>query len=451
MTTEPTPPHSRPGGSGPVPAAARRPMPVLMVGQHVIAALLATVGVIRALGDGGSPVVAVLAGVCLLACYAAGAMTRAVRGSRSRAGLWLGLLTAIWVAALLVSPEFVWFAFLLWLLAGHLLPWLMAVGYSTGVFALVVAAPLWHHGVTSYANVAGPLIGGIFALGISRGYLRLLADAAERERLVASLRQAQQDMADLQDELALTQRHSGAMAERTRLAHDLHDTIAQSMSSIRLLAHAAIRDTGAVDPAATGAGPEVAAESPGAARRPVESRAAAGDPAVATLRQIESLAAEGSRDVRRIVAALAPAELEDGALAAALARMTQRLSEQSGIAVDLHVDGGIAALPAAVEVALLRTAQSALANVRLHSGAGRVIVSLVDDDDEVRLDIIDDGRGFDPAEPHGADAGARTGYGLAFMRSRLRQLGGGLDIESAPGEGVALSAHLPVRPREEGD
>src|SRR5690606_3074057 len=116
---------------------------------------------------------------------------------------------------------------------------------------VVIVAPVMHHGHTSYANVFGPLIGGVFAYGVSRGYLRLLRDAAERERLVASLTAAQRDMAELQDELARAQRESGAISERTRISRDIHDTVAQSLSSIRLLAHAGTVQTTDADAART--------------------------------------------------------------------------------------------------------------------------------------------------------------------------------------------------------
>src|SRR5699024_1800111 len=99
-----------------------------------------------------------------------------------------------------------------------------------------------HHGYTTYANVFGPLIGGIFAFGISRGYLELLRDGREREALLDSLTQAQRETRELQDELVLAQRQQGVMAERSRLSRELHDTVAQSLSSIRLLAHAARED-----------------------------------------------------------------------------------------------------------------------------------------------------------------------------------------------------------------
>ncbi len=383
------------------------------IGQHAMALLLTAIGVIRAIGDGVPPPATIISGLALLGWHTAGAILPSRTQSRTPAVWWLLGFAAIWIAAVAVSAEFIWVAFLLWLLAGHLLPLRGGLLFSGLVLAVVIFAPILHYGTTSYANVFGPLIGGVFAFGISRGYLQLLRDAAERERLVASLTRAQAEMADLQDELALTQRQSGAIAERTRISRDIHDTIAQALSSIRLLAHAGADHT----------------PDPNAAR---------------TLTQVETLAGNSLTDVRRIVAALAPAELED-ALAAALQRMLDRTAEEARLHVELHLDDTLPTLPTEVEVALLRTAQSALANVRLHAGASRVVMSLIDTDDTVRLDILDDGTGFDlPAWEDGADAA--SSYGLRFMRARLRELGGGLDIETTPGEGTALSVHLPIRP-----
>jgi len=387
------------------------------IGEHVMALALTAIGVVRAIGGGAPWPAAVVAGAAILAWHTVG--MAALRRSRVRSlpAVWLIGFAVIWIASVAVSAEFVWVAFLLWLLAGHLLPFLPGVIFSIVVLAVVVGAPIVHHGTTTTANVIGPVVGGIFAFAISRGYLRLLRDAAERERLVASLTRAQEEMAELQDELALAQRQSGAIAERTRISRDIHDTVAQALSSIRLLAHAEGGRT--VDPAAARA-----------------------------LAQIEALAGDSLSDVRRIVAALAPAELEDGALAAALARMVDRVREETGLQAELHVDDSLPQLPTQVEIALLRTAQSALANARLHAGATRVVMSLIDADDSVRLDVIDDGVGFDTTAWEGA-AMSSSSYGLRFMRARLRELGGGLDIESAPGEGAAISAHLPIHPSSE--
>ncbi|NEE30876.1 sensor histidine kinase, partial [Streptomyces sp. SID7982] len=108
-----------------------------------------------------------------------------------------------------------------------------------------------------------------------------------------------------------------------------------------------------------------------------------------------------------------------------------------------------APLPDRVQSALLRIAQGALANVREHAGASAAGLTLTHLDDRVVLDIGDNGRGF-TAEPEGV-RGARTvrGHGLPAMRARVRQLGGTLTIESAPGEGTVLSAEVPLTTTED--
>ncbi|WP_296601975.1 sensor histidine kinase [Nocardioides sp.] len=412
MTTSRHPqPPVRADHAGPARLASTT-VSAMRFGQDLIALVLVVTGTARALAAGTSVAAAVTAGVALLGAYAAGLVLARAPHGPAAVRWWLLVLTLVWAAAVAVSPEFVWFAFALWLLAGHLLPGPASVAFAVAVYAIAALAPIAHHGTTGYANVLGPLIGGVFALGVSRGYLELLREAAEREKLVSSLAQAQREMADLQDELALTQRASGAMSERTRLARDIHDTVAQSLSSIRLLSHAA-----------------------GARVQDAEAARA--------IRQVETLAGEGLSDVRRIVAALAPVELESDPLADALARMLERLRGETGVETELHVDATLPALPTAYEVALMRTAQSALANVRLHAHASRVVLSLIDEGDAVRLDIVDDGRGFDATAWESAPVRAgESGYGLRFIRSRLRELGGGLDVEAVPGEGTALSAHL---------
>lgn len=395
------------------PRTATATLRSMQLGQHVIAVVLAGVGVARAVSEGAAVLPTIAVAAAVVVWYIAGMAVHPRLGGSTPARWWLAGLTVLWVMAVAVSPEFVWFAFVLWLLAGHLLPGWSSVAFALLVFGVVALAPVAHTGSTSYANIFGPLIGGVFALGISRGYLELRRDARERELLVDSLTLAQEEMAGLQEELALTQRHSGAIAERTRLSRDIHDTIAQGLSSIRLLARAELDRT-------------------------------ASSMADQTLRQVEELAGHSLADVRRIVAELTPSELEDNALAAALTRMLERFETETGTATQLRVDDTLPILPTAQEVTLLRTAQSALANVRQHSDASRVVVSLLDGDDTVRLDVVDDGIGFDADVWSSASSSRSTSYGLRFMRARLREQGGGLAIESTPGDGTALSAHLPL-------
>ncbi|PVE98136.1 histidine kinase [Microbacterium sp. TPD7012] len=384
----------------------------IRIGQAVITVVLLVIGAVRASAD-GIPLPWVLAlSLVFLGWYGGGLLLGERTADRRLATWWLLGLTLIWLGTVAVSPEFVWLAFPLWLLAGFVMRLRWALLLSAVVLAVVIAAPLLHTGATSYANVIGPLVGGVFAFGISRGYLELVRDGRERRRLIASLVATQQEMAALQDELARTQRESGASAERTRVSRDIHDTVAQSVSSIGMLARSALE----ADDAAQSA---------------------------RALGQIGALAAEGLADARRIVNALMPAELESTALGDALGRMLVRLAEETGIATALHVDDDLPSLGIDAEVALLRTAQSALANVRSHADATRVVVTLADAGDAIRLDIVDDGIGFD-ATRWDAQGGMGGGYGLRSMRARLRELGGGLDVESAPGDGTALSAHVPL-------
>ncbi|MBB6390366.1 sensor histidine kinase [Microbacterium thalassium] len=388
----------------------------IRIGQAGITLVLLVIAGIRAIAA-ETPTVAVLAmALAFGGWYAAGLLW----GDRTRnpvvATWWLTGLVLIWAASVIVSAEFVWLAFPLWLLAGFILrlPW--AIALSAVILAIAVAAPILHTGRTDYASVIGPLVGGVFALGMARGYVALVRDGRERRRLIASLVAAQEETAALQDELARTQRDTGAGLERTRLSRDIHDTVAQSLSSIGMIARAA----------------------------------RAGDSAETdrALSQIEQLSHEGLVDTRRIVGALAPAELEGSALGDALRRMLARMEAETGIRAELRIDETAPALPMAAEVALLRTAQSALANVRAHARARRVVVSLADAGDAVRLDIADDGIGFDAtrwqaARPRPDD----SGYGLRAMRARLRELGGDLDVESTPGDGAALSASVPIAPK----
>lgn len=390
----------------------------LVLVQHVLFVILVVTGVVRALTT-GNPALPLLLGVALLlGWYAVGA--RLASGDQrpvGRGGWWLVGLVVAWLLTVVVSPDLVWVAFSLWLLVGHLLPLRWGVVLGVLILAVVVGRGGHAEGWT-VASVIGPTVGAVFALALSRGVRQVVRDSIERQRLVASLIQAQEETEQLQAELAQTQRTAGIISERTRLSRDIHDTLAQGFSSILLLARAG-----------------AATDDPAAHRR--------------LLGQVETSAAEHLDEARRVVGALAPAPLGSG-LAEALRRITARFTDETGVAGDVRVEGDLAALPPVLEVALLRTAQAALANVRSHARATRVVLTLAEAEELVRLDVVDDGVGFDPAEVERREAAggvvggaARGGYGLRASRERLRELGGGLDVESEPGGGTAISAFLP--------
>lgn len=385
---------------------------MMRIAQHVLALILVLIAVLRSFSTGDSSLWVISIGIVLLAWDATWFL--ADRGMRKwfTPTTWIVGFTILWLFSVVISAEFIWIAFLLWLLAGHQFSLKVGIAYSGLIFAVVVLAPLLHFDALNFASVIGPAIGGLFAFGISRGYLQLLHSAREREELLASLQSAQLEFLLLQDELAVTQRESGAIEERTRIARDLHDTIAQSLTSIRLLAHAS---TSQVDAAQ----------------------------AIMTLQHIETIAKESLVDVRKILDELVPAELENTQIAIAIQNMLERLRQEFGVQFELHIDSELPKIRADVEVALLRTTQSALANIRLHSRANRIVVELFNRSNQLRLTISDNGVGFDTADWETSPTKESQKFGLRLMRDRLRELGGSLSINSSPETGTSVSVSLP--------
>ncbi|MFC4013622.1 sensor histidine kinase [Nonomuraea purpurea] len=203
----------------------------------------------------------------------------------------------------------------------------------------------------------------------------------------------------------------GVLEERARLAREIHDTIAQGLSGIITQLEAA----------------EQAMPAPGTPDLPAVRRRIA---------LAKELARDNLHEARRSVDALRPGPLQDARLDAALAQVAERWSRTSGVSATVTVEGTSRPLPGEVGATLLRAAQEGLSNAAKHARAGRVAITLTYMDDEVTLDVYDNGRGFDP--------GARgSGYGLAAMHERARGVGGTLTVESAPGEGTALCLRIP--------
>jgi signal transduction histidine kinase len=161
------------------------------------------------------------------------------------------------------------------------------------------------------------------------------------------------------------------------------------------------------------------------------------------LANAELLARESLTEARRSVEASIPAVLESRSLPEALDGVAREWSDLNGIPIDTRVTGEVIALNPDIEVALLRTAQEALANVARHAGATRAGLTLSYMGDVVTLDVRDDGVGFSVPEP-GGPVGAGGGFGLTGMRQRVARVAGSLAIESEPGGGTAVSARVPA-------
>ncbi|MFI9343074.1 histidine kinase [Streptomyces sp. NPDC052773] len=340
--------------------------------------------------------------VLLAALYVLGP----VLGARltARRVFWLGAVVATWAALVALAPSFAWCAVPLFYTGLRTLPQRAAVTLVAVLTALVVAAQLRLAGWPDPNVLLAPPAVAAVATAV---FVTMERQSARQRALI-------DDLVRTRRVLAATERREGMLAERERLAREIHDTVAQGLSSQRMLLQAADR---------------VWETDPATAR--------------SHLRTAASVAEHNLAEARRFVHDLTPADLAGGAgLRAALAALAERETD-ADLTVRLHTEGTPAApLPALVESAVLRIAQGALANVREHAAATTATLTLTCLDDQIVLDVADDGRGFDPRTP--ADRGSVRGHGLPAIRARLRQLGGTLTIESAPGEGTVLSAAIPL-------
>lgn len=153
-----------------------------------------------------------------------------------------------------------------------------------------------------------------------------------------------------------------------------------------------------------------------------------------------SLIGEISRTVRGLMAKLRPPVLDDYGLPAALRWHADLFGKRTGIAVTVEADDRLPRLTAEQEIALFRIAQEALVNCAKHAGARSVYLSLGSDGGTVRLSVVDDGKGFEPASAFPSRTG--LGWGLIIMRERAEQVGGTFLLDSSPGNGTRLAVEL---------
>jgi signal transduction histidine kinase len=232
----------------------------------------------------------------------------------------------------------------------------------------------------------------------------------------ARLEESLRHNADLQEQLLTQAREAGISEERRRLAREIHDTLAQGLMGIITQLQAA-----------QGAGGEAGA-------RHIE---------LAT-----ELARESLSEARRSVQALAPEPLAGARLPDAIQDVSERWCELHGLEVSFTTTGTPRVMRPEIEVALLRTAQEALANVARHANATRVGLTLSYMEDLVTLDVRDDGVGFVTVNGSGPrrPRDDQGGFGLPGMRQRVEGVAGTLEIESEPDGGTAICAAIPAAP-----
>jgi signal transduction histidine kinase len=310
-----------------------------------------------------------------------------------------------------LNPFYSIYAVLGYFDAGHLLPgrWCragllttavtMAMSQSGGVWGLFLALFVLHAALTMVFEHLGRKAEDDRLAKAST--ILALEDANSR------LEKALSENAGLHEQLLVQAREAGVTAERTRLAAEIHDTIAQALTGIVTQLQAA---TDSPDPAV----------------------------AAAHIDRATSLARTGLSEARRSVRDLSPTALEHDDLPEALAKTVTEWSRSTATRAEFTVTGAVAPLHDEIQATLLRIAQEALTNTAKHARATRVGVTLSYMGDEITLDVRDDGRGFDPATEAG------LGYGLTGMRARAERLAGTVDTESEPGFGTAISARVPL-------
>jgi signal transduction histidine kinase len=235
---------------------------------------------------------------------------------------------------------------------------------------------------------------GWSAVYAATGFLVILF-SRHLERLVAANRAAEE------------QQRGAIVAERTRFAREIHDTLAQGFTGIVVQLNAAEERLGA-------------------------------DPAGARihLEKARALARQSLDEARRSVRALRPGSLAGGDLLGAMDQIGQQLTAGSGIHFEAHLDGDPYALSQEVEAQLLRIGQEALTNAVRHGRPSRIELRLRFRARTASLEVSDDGAGI-------AEMPRGEGFGLRNMEERARQLGGDLVIQTGRGSGTRVIASVP--------
>jgi signal transduction histidine kinase len=383
-------------------------------------ALSTAVAVLDADGDRRRVVIVVLAAALAVWYWQAVARHgRFVVGSGLRALVAGAVAAGLWASLLVLHGLFVLLMFSAYHLACSTpMPVRRALPGIAAVSAILVTTESVRQGGVDPLQLV--FYGAVtLALGLFIAFTQAIHEQSEERRRLIS------ELDSTRGELAESERRAGALAERQRLAREIHDTLAQGFASIVTLYEAA--------------------------RAELASRPEA---VLGRLEEIGRTARSSLADARRVVWALRPEALVEQTLADALDGLVRDFGSETGLDATSSVSGATRAVGVEAEATLFRVAQEALANVRKHARASRVALTLTYLDDALLLDVRDDGVGFESelADRDG-DWWQAGGFGLSGMRERLEQRGGTLTIESRPGGGTTIAAVLPdvaAGPAEDG-
>ncbi len=227
--------------------------------------------------------------------------------------------------------------------------------------------------------------------------VRLMSDQREQRRALKDANQKLTHHAATLEQLAITR-------ERNRLARELHDTLAHTLSAVAV---------------------QLEAIDALWASRP--------DDAHLRLRKTIETTRSGLTETRRALQDLRASPLEDLGLALAIRDLAEGTALRGGLKLDLHIADRLPTVPSSIEQATYRIAQEAIANVINHASAHHLTVQLTSVNAHLVLVVSDDGTGFDPS----ANSRARR-FGIQGMRERADMIGGSLEVESQPDQGTLV-------------
>jgi signal transduction histidine kinase len=283
--------------------------------------------------------------------------------------------------------------------------------YNSAVFQEWFGFPVQLLRTAAAVTATFGLVGALRAL--DRQCSRDLQSANEaRLRAQDLARQEIAQRAGLQSEL-LRRTVSAQEHERARIARELHDETGQTISAIRYQV-AALQSTLADD-------------------RPATQEA---------IRTLEALTCQAFADLSRMVTDLRPAQLDDLGLVAAVYWLCDQADIRLGVQVDFKIQGRRTRLSRDMETALFRVTQEALTNVARHAQVDAARVSLTFSPPIVTLEIVDQGVGFSQEQASNSPGGGA--WGIVGMCERIASVGGVLEINSAPGQGTAICATVPL-------
>lgn len=212
--------------------------------------------------------------------------------------------------------------------------------------------------------------------------------------------------------------------ERRRIARELHDETSQSISALALNMRALAE----------------MAEMSGHDQELIER-----------IKKVESMAEHTAHELTRIINDLRPGLLDSAGLLPAIRRFAEDKLQPQGVDITIEVRGNLPRLAPEVEATIFRFAQGAISNVARHAEARNLHISLDCGEERLSLRVSDDGRGFDVSTITGIDETTGRGRGVFAMKERIHLLGGSCEVKSAPGEGTAVVAEIPIKDVEDAE